>query len=65
MVKELDLQKFMHRQRLWTTSMLGLLNSRQSLFVNKMSQLIIRESSDSQNTSDDNELGNQVNDNVN
>ena len=65
MVKELDLQKFMHRQRLWTTSMLGLLDGRQSLFVNKMSQLIIRESSDSQNTSDDNELGAQGHDNVN
>ena len=63
--KELDLQKFIHRQRLWTTSMLGLLTGRQSLFVNKMSQMIIRESSDSEHTSDDDELNGEQNDDVN
>ena len=65
MLKELDLQKFIHRQRLWTTSLIGLLNGRQTMFVNKMSQLVIRESSDSQNTSEDHELSDQGHDEIN
>lgn len=54
--KELDLRKFIHRQRLQATAMLGLLNGRQSLFVDKMSQLVIRESDNLDETSSDNEL---------
>ena len=37
MMKELDLQKFIHRQRLLTTSLIGLLDGKQTVFVNKMS----------------------------
>ncbi len=47
MMKELDLQKFIHRQRLLVTSLIGLLDGRQTMFVNKMSQMMLRESSDS------------------
>ena len=42
--KELDLRKFILRQRMQVTALLGLLNSHQSLFVDKMSQMVIRES---------------------
>ena len=35
------------------------------MFVNKMSQMVIRESSDSQNTSSDDELSDQVHDEIN
>ena len=56
MDKELDLQKFIHRQRIQVNAMLGLLNSHQSLFVDKMSQIIIHESSDFVTTSSDDEL---------
>ena len=42
--KELDLRKFILRQRMQATALLGLLNGRQSLFVDKMSQMVIRES---------------------
>ena len=54
--KELDLKKFIHRQRVTMTAILGLLSGRQSYFVDKMSQLIIRESSNLEETSDDTEL---------
>ena len=53
LTKELDLRKFMHRQRVFTTAAIGLLSGPQSLFVNKMSQLIIRESSASETSGDD------------
>ena len=56
LIKELDLQKFLYRQRLQTTAILGLLNGRQSFFVDKMSQLVIRESSNLDETSSDSEL---------
>ena len=56
MNKELDLRKFIHRQRLSTTALLGLLDGRQSLFVDKMSQLVIRDSSNLDETSSDEEL---------
>ena len=42
----MDLQKFLHRQRVLVTSLLGMLKSRQTIFVDKFSQLLIRESSD-------------------
>lgn len=53
LTKELDLRKFIHRQRVFTTAAIGLLSGPQSLFVNKMSQLVIRESSDSDTSGDD------------
>ena len=53
--KELDLRKFIHRQRVYTNAVIGLLTGSQSMFVNKMAQLVVRESSDS-NTSADDEL---------
>ena len=56
MDKELDLQKFIHRQRVFTTAILGLLSRTQSKFVDKMSQLVIRESSNFEETSSDQEL---------
>ena len=54
--KELDLQKFVIRQRIQTHALLGLLNSHQSKFVDKMSQLTIRESTDFDQSSTDSEL---------
>ena len=54
--KELDLQKFLHRQRVLVTSLLSLLKGRQTTFVDKFSQLLIRESSDMGQTSSDAEL---------
>ena len=54
--KELDLQKFILRQRMQATAILGLLNSRQSLYVDKMSQMVIRDSDNFDYTSSDNEL---------
>ena len=44
------------RQRNTATAILGLLTGRQTFFVEKVSQLIIRESSDSAHTSNDDEL---------
>ena len=54
--KELDLAKFFHRQRVQTHAILALLTGKQSYLVEKMSNLIIRESSDFSNTSYDSEL---------
>ena len=54
--KEMDLQKFIHRQRVFITAVLGLLSGRQSAFVDKYSQLVIRESSVTDGTSSDAEL---------
>jgi len=54
--KELDLAKFFHRQRVQTHAILALLTGKQSYLVEKMSNLIIRESSDFSNTSFDSEL---------
>ena len=56
--KELDLAKFFHRQRVQTHAILALLTGKQSYLVEKMSNLIIRESSDFSNTSFDSELSN-------
>ena len=56
LTKELDLRKFIYRQRLQTTAILGLLSGAQSFFVDKMSQLVIRESSNLEETSSDDEL---------
>ena len=56
LAKEMDLQKFLHRQRVSITALLSLLKGRQSSFVDKFSQLVIRESSENLQTSEDGEL---------
>lgn len=62
--KELDLRKFVYRQRLQTTALLGLLSGRQSFFVDKMSQMVIRESSNLEETSLDSGLSDWQVDNM-
>lgn len=52
----MDLQKFLQRQRVTMTAVIGLLSRRQSIFVDKFSQPLIRESSNSGETSIDDEL---------
>ena len=59
--KELDLKKFLYRSRISVASLLGLLTSKQSAFVDKMSQIVIRESSDFDETSEDDELESKQN----
>lgn len=54
--KEMDFQKFLHRQRILINSLLGLLKSRQGFFVDKQSKLIVRESTETEVTSQDDEL---------
>ena len=54
--KELDLKKFLHRSRVTFASLLGLLTSKQSAFVDRMSRVAIRESTDFDVTTDDDEL---------
>jgi len=54
--KELDLQKFIHRQRVFITAILSLMSGRQKQFIDKFSQLVMRESSDMNFTSSDAEL---------
>ena len=52
----MDLHKFIFRQRLQTTAILALLKGRQSAFVDKMSELVLHESTDNDhiaNSSDD------------
>ena len=51
--RELDFQKFLHRQRLSTYSLLALLNPRQQSVVDKMATMAIRESSDLDTSTDD------------
>ena len=45
-IKELDLIKFLQRQRLTTFNLLATMNARQSFIADKMATMIIRESSD-------------------
>ena len=54
--KEMDLKKFIMRQRLQTISLLSLLNGRQSFFVDRLSQMVVRESSNFEWTSSDQNL---------
>ena len=54
--KEMDLRKFIHRQRTTMTALLGLCSGRQSFFIDKLAQLVIRESSNMEETSSDAEL---------
>ena len=50
------MQKFIHRQRVSITALLGLLKPRQNHFVDKFSQLIVKEESADAATSSDEEL---------
>ena len=52
LTKELDLRKFIMRQRVFLHSIQGLLTGRQQKFVSQMSQLIVHESSANQTSSD-------------
>ena len=52
----MDLQKFIHRQRVTMAANISVLTGPQKAFVDKFSRLVIRESSDLVNTSDDDEL---------
>ena len=48
----MDLQKFIFRQRLQTTAILALLKGRQSAFVDKMSELVLNESTNNDHIAD-------------
>ena len=52
------MHKFIFRQRLHTTAILALLKGRQSVFVDKMSELVLHESADNDHicSSSDDEL---------
>ena len=64
--KELDLRKFLTRQRVFTTAILGLLSGKQSFLVDKMSQMIIREDdTQTSGTSSEGELSDWQRDNMN
>ena len=54
----MDLQKFIFRQRVHTTAILALLKGKQSVFVDKMSELVLQESTESDHiaSSSDDEL---------
>ena len=54
--KELDLQKVLHRLRLFVFATAGILSKDQSIFADRMSQIVIRESSEDQDASSDDEL---------
>ena len=48
----MDLHKFIFRQRLQTTAILALLKGRQSAFVDKMSELVLKESTNNDHIAD-------------
>jgi len=54
--RELDLSKFVHRQRVTSNALQALLTCSQMAFVDKMSRLLIHESSHNEDTSEDGEL---------
>ena len=54
--KEMDLKKFLVRQRLQTTAVLALLTGRQSFIVDKMCQMNLRQSSNFEDTTESGEL---------
>ena len=56
--KELDLEKIIRRVRLLVFTSMGILTADQSVFVDSMSRMIVRESSDFEKTSSDEELAN-------
>ena len=52
MEKELDLEKVLHRLRLFVYATLGTLSKDQSIFADRMSRIVIRDSSDQVESSD-------------
>ena len=60
MDKEMDLQKFIIRQRLQTTAILALLKGRQTFIVDKMSQLVLHDSTDFEEQSSSNDDLNRI-----
>ena len=56
--KELDLEKIIHRIRILLFSVLATLTADQSVFADRMSQVVVKESSDFDGTSSDDELQN-------
>ena len=52
----MDLKKFLTRQRIDTNAILSLLTGRQTYFIDRMSQMTIRESSNFEWTSSDQQL---------
>lgn len=54
--KELDLQKIIHRLRLLVFSSIGILSKEQRIFIDKMSEVVVHESTVDAPTSSDNEL---------
>ena len=48
----MDFHKFIFRQRLQTTAVLALLKGRQSAFVDKMSELVLQESTEDDHIAD-------------
>ena len=52
----MDLKKFLMRQRISTNAILSLLTGRQTYFIDKMSQMVVRESSNFEWTSSDEQL---------
>ena len=54
--KELDLQKFIQRQRVLITALLGFLKPHQNWFVHKFSRLTIKERSEGEASSSDREF---------
>jgi len=64
--KELDLQKFIKRQRVTMYAALALLSGRQQFIVDKMSNMLIRESSDlDESTDEDMDINQRVPDTFN
>ena len=54
--KEMDLRKFVLRQRITMNALLGLLTGPQSHFIDKTSSMVVRESSNFEETSEDEQL---------
>ena len=58
--KEMDLPKFIHRQRAMSFALMSLFTKSQRYMVDKMSRLVIRESDNMANTSLDDEIENET-----
>ena len=56
LTKEMDLRKFILRMRLSINAILGLLSGPQSFLIDKVSHMVIRESSNFEETSSDEEM---------
>ena len=56
----MDLKKFLTRQRIETNAILSLLTGRQSYFIDRISQMVVRESSNFEWTSSDQQLSDTI-----